>query len=420
MKSKAFTGNVRYKWEVLFLLWFAYFLNQADRQAFNVVLPLIRDELLLTDLQIGMISTAFNLVFAFCVPFAGYIGDRMNRKWIVVASITLWSVATILTGLTNGVLMLVIFRSVATGMGEALFGPSNYVLLSDYHLKTRAFAMSIHQTAYYIGIVVSGFLAGYIGQHYGWHNAFYVFGTVGVIHAVVLAFRLRDKEKVVVTTRIEIIPFLDSMKILFKVPTALCLTLGFSALIFGLTGYLTWMPTYLYEQFDMDLADAGFHSMFYTHLFAFIGIILAGRYSDRLAVRNPANRLLMQAIGLLVATPFIVLMGLSSLLPVVYVGFAGFGFARAFFDANTYSVLYDVIPEKYHSSASGVMQMTGFATGAFAPMILGLLKPVLGLSFGIASLAIVWFVAGILLLIAYKRYFKIDYERSKKKNDENK
>ncbi|MBC8603121.1 MFS transporter [Parabacteroides acidifaciens] len=400
-----------YKWEVLFLLWIAYFLNQADRQVFNVVLPLIREELMLSDFQIGAISTAFNLVFALCVPFAGYVGDKLSRKWIIIFSIALWSVATMFTGLANGVLMLIFFRSVATGMGEALFGPANYVLLSDYHVETRAFAMSIHQTAYYIGIVISGFLAGYIGQHYGWHNAFYIFGGFGVIHTVVLICRLKDKpmeQKERIVEARDTIPFLDSMKILFKVPTALCLTLGFSALIFGLTGYLTWMPTYLYEQFDMDLADAGFHSMFYTHLFAFIGIILAGRYSDRLAVKNPANRLLMQAIGLLVATPFIVLMGLSSLLPVVYVGFAGFGFARAFFDANTYSVLYDVIPEKYHSSASGVMQMTGFAVGAFAPMILGLLKPVLGLSFGIASLAIVWFVAGILLLIAYKRYFKIN------------
>ena len=416
--SKNILGH--YKWEVLALLWFAYFLNQADRQVFNVVLPLIRDELLLTDFQIGMISTAFNLVFALCVPFAGYIGDRLNRKWIVVASIALWSVATVLTGFANGVLMLVIFRSVATGMGEALFGPSNYVILSDYHVKTRAFAMSIHQTAYYVGIVVSGFLAGYIGQHYGWNNAFYVFGAIGVIHAVVLAFRLKDKKQESDNSMLpEKVPFIESMKILFKVPTALCLTLGFSALIFGLTGYLTWMPTYLYEHFDMELADAGFYSMFYTHLFAFIGILLAGRYSDKLAVKNPANRLLMQAGGLVVATPFIVMMGLSTILPIVYIGFAGFGFARAFFDANTYSVLYDVIPEKYHSSASGVMQMTGFAVGAFAPMVLGFLKPILGLSLGIAFLAVVWFVAGILLLFASKYYFKRDYERSKIEYDGN-
>ena len=53
----------------------------------------------------------------------------------------------------------------------------------------------------------------------------------------------------------------------------------------------------------------------------------------------------MQGIGLLAAVPFIVMMGHSSTLWIIYLGFAGFGFARAFFDANTYTVLYDVVPE---------------------------------------------------------------------------
>src|SRR5690606_30692346 len=95
----------------------------------------------------------------------------------------------------------------------------------------------------------------------------------------------------------------------------------------------------------------------------------------------------------------------------VYIGFAGFGFARAFFDANTYTVLYDVIPERYHSSASGVMIMIGFGVGSFAPLVLGAIKPILGLSWGISSLAVVWLFCGILLLVAYRFYFKKDYEK---------
>ena len=68
------------------------------------------------------------------------------------------------TGLCNGFVMLVLMRSVATGGGEAFFGPANYSLLAQYHDKTRAFAMSIHQTAYYIGIIISGYAAGYVGS----------------------------------------------------------------------------------------------------------------------------------------------------------------------------------------------------------------------------------------------------------------
>ncbi|WP_423128751.1 MFS transporter [Gaoshiqia sp. Z1-71] len=403
--------NKQYKWEVLALLWIAFFLNQADRQVFNVVLPLIKADLHLTDLQIGSIATAFNLVYALLVPLAGYIGDIFSKKWIVTISILFWSIATMFTGLSNGVLMLVLMRSIATGGGEAFFGPANYSLLAQYHKGTRAFAMSIHQTSYYIGIILSGYIAGYIGERYGWRNAFYVFGAVGVIHGIILIFRLKDKKGHPEETKAERVRLWEGFKILFSTPTALMLTIGFSGLIFVLTGYLTWMPTYLYERFNMSLSSAGFHSMFYTHLFAFIGVILAGKYSDRFAKKNPASRMMMQGIGLLIAVPFIVMMGHSGVLATIYIGFAGFGFARAFFDANTYTVLYDVIPEKYHSSASGVMIMTGFLVGSMSPIVLGYMKPIFGLSFGITMLAAIWAVCGLLLVFTSKYLYKRDYAR---------
>ncbi len=410
---KNFSASPRYKWEVLALLWVAFFINQADRQIFNVVLPLIREDLQLTDVQIGAIATVFNLVFAFLVPISGYAGDRFSRKWIVVFSILFWSVATMATGLANGVMMLILLRSVATGGGEALFGPANYALLASYHKETRAFAMSVHQTSYYVGIIASGILAGYAGERWGWKNAFYFFGAVGVVHGLILILRLKDPAPAQPAPDPgDKVDFWSSLKILFSVPTAVLLTLAFSGLIFVLVGYLTWSPTYLYEGFGMSLAEAGLHSMLYTHVFAFIGVLIAGRLSDRLARKNPAQRLLLQAFGLLGAIPFILLVGTAGELALIYVGFAGFGFARAFFDANTYSVLYDVIPPEYHSSASGIMMMTGFAVGSLSPVVLGFLKPVIGLSMGFSLLAIVWLVCGMLLLIAYKSFFKKDYKRN--------
>lgn len=403
--------QIAYKWEVLGLLWIAFFLNQADRQVFNVVLPLIQADLHLNDMQVGSIATVFNLVYAILVPFSGYVGDLFSRKWIVVTSILFWSVATMFTGLSNGVLMLILMRSIATGGGESFFGPANYTLLASYHKKTRAFAMSIHQTSYYLGIILSGYLAGYIGERWGWRNAFYVFGAFGVIHGLVMIFRLKDKSDEKNESGEEKARFSEAMKILFRTPTALILTIAFSGLIFVLVGYLTWTPTYLYEKFNMSLSQAGFHSMFYTHMFAFMGIIIIGRYSDKLAMKNPATRLLMQGIGLLCAVPFILLMGNSDVLFTLYIGLAGFGFARAFFDANTYAVLYDVIPVKYQSSASGVMLMVGFSVGSISPLVLGYLKPILGLSFGISMLAIVWVLCGILLILAYKYCFTRDYNK---------
>ena len=117
------------KWEVLLLLWMAYLLNKGDRQVFNTVLPSIREALGLTDTSVGLIATLFNLFYAFMVPLGGWAGDRFSRKWVVTISILFWSAATMFTGVANSVFMLVLMRSVATGGGEAFFGPANYSLL---------------------------------------------------------------------------------------------------------------------------------------------------------------------------------------------------------------------------------------------------------------------------------------------------
>ena len=74
------TDSKIYKWEVVILLWVAYFLNQGDRQVFNTVLPHIQAFLNVSDGTMGMLSTGFNLFFAMTVPFAGDFADRVPRR----------------------------------------------------------------------------------------------------------------------------------------------------------------------------------------------------------------------------------------------------------------------------------------------------------------------------------------------------
>lgn len=403
-----------YKWEVLLLLWMAYLFNQADRQVFNTVLPAIRDALSLTDAGVGLIATLFNLFYALMVPIGGWAGDRFSRKWVCVLSILFWSVATMFTGLATGVVWLVILRSVATGGGEAFFGPANYSLLGEYHTDTRARAMSIHQTAYYIGVILAGYLAGLIADKFGWQYSFIIFGVAGIVWAIVMAVRLKDMPKTVKekTEEAEKPGFFEGFKTVFTTPTALMLTIGFSGLIFVLTGYLTWMPTYLHENFGQNLATAGFNSMFYTHLAAFIGVLLAGSLSDKLGNKRHKMRMVLQALGLIAGSLFLVLMGGSHTLWLLYLALAGFGFCRAFFDANTYTVLYDVTPPRLHASCSSVMIMTGFGVGALAPVVLGAIKQTFGLDFAFICLSGIWLLCGIAMLVVANRKYQKDYDNN--------
>ena len=402
-----------YKWEVLILLWMGYLLNQADRQVFNTVLPSVRDALSLTDTSVGLIATLFNLAFAIFVPIGGWMGDRFSRKWVVTISVLIFSVATMFTGMAGTFLMLVALRSIATGGGEALYGPSNYSILAQYHIDTRARAMSIHQTAYYIGVILAGWLAGLIADKLGWQYSFLLFGGFGLIWGVLMIFRLNNRPPVEALDQsqqaVEKPGFFEGFKAVFTTPTALALTIGFSGLIFVITGFMTWVPAYLQEEFGQSQAEAGFNSMFWTYVAAFVGVLLAGTLSDKFAVKDNKYRMWLQGIGLILGGVFLFFMGGDKSLMIVYACFAGWGFFRAFFDANTYSVLYDVTPPRLHASCASVMGMTGFAVGAFAPVILGAIKQNLGtLSSTFPILAIVWFVCGAMMIIAANIFYKKD------------
>ena len=421
--TKVATNSKWYKWEVLMLLWMAYLLNQGDRQVFNTVLPAIRDALSLTDESVGLIATIFNLFYALCVPFGGWVGDRFSKKWVVTVAILFWSVATMFTGLANGIFLLVLMRSVATGGGEAFFGPANYSLIGQYHTDTRARAMSIHQTAYYVGVILAGWLAGLIADVFdklhpgcGWKYSFIIFGLAGVLWGILMIIRLKDKpDEPKVDKKKLANPFKtiwQGFKAVFSTPTSLVLTLGFSGLIFVITGYMTWVPTYLQEEFGQSQADAGLNSMLWTYVAAFIGVLLAGSLSDRLALRSPRSRMVLQGVGLIGGAAFLFLMGGNPTVILLYSAFAGWGFFRAFFDANTYAVLYDVTPSEFHASCSSAMITTGFAVGALAPVVLGVLKTRMGsLGATFPILGWIWVVCGALMVIAAFAFYQKDYNK---------
>ena len=427
-KTKADTAPAKerswVKWEVLLLLWMAYLLNQGDRQVFNTVLPAIREALNLTDTSVGLIATIFNLFYACCVPFGGWAGDRFSRKWVVTVAIIFWSVATMFTGLANGVFLLILMRSVATGGGEAFFGPANYSLLGQYHTDTRARAMSIHQTAYYVGVILAGWLAGLIADRFdainpgnGWKYSFIIFGAAGIIWGILMIFRLKDKEVTDSAERRKAVQnpltaIWQGFRTVFTTPTALMLTIGFSGLIFVITGYMTWMPAYLQEELGQSQAAAGFNSMFWTYLAAFAGVLIAGVLSDRFASKNRKARMLLQAAGLVLGAVPLFVIGESKTVWILYLCFAGWGFFRAFFDANTYAVLYDVTPPHLHASCSSAMITTGFAVGAFAPVVLGAMKDSMGsLQATFPVLGVIWVTCGLLMAVVSFTSYQKDYDK---------
>jgi MFS family permease len=411
MSSSGVRLLLPYKWELIVLFWLAYFFNQADRQVYNVVLPALSKDLHLSSEQAGLVGSIFMWTYAALVPVAGYAGDVLRRKWIVVGSLAIWSGATLLSGMSRGLLGLTVFRGLSTGGGEAFYYPAANSLIGQYHEKTRALAMSIHQTSAYAGIVVSGFLAGWIAERYDWRMAFYVFGAVGLGLATLLLVRVRDVGLPVSQpdATAERPPLGEVIRAVGSKPTVWALCLAFGGFNFAGWGYFTWMPTFLHEKYKLPLDHAGFSAMFYSNLAALIGVLVAARLSDAWAPRRRTLRMEFEFAGLFLGAPFIALMGLTNNLYLCYLGLAGFGLCRGIYDSNLFAALFDVIEPRYRASATGTMLAASFALSGFAPLVLGWAKSTIGLAAAFAGLSLVYLASGALLLLATKCTFPRDY-----------
>lgn len=404
-----------YKWELLALLCLAFFFHQGDRAIFGVVLSDIRSDLGLTDPQLGMVGTVLFITLAALMPFTGYLGDVLSRKWIITCSLVFWSAATLFTGFAGGIVGLVLLRSVATAGGESFYAPAAYSLIGTFHRETRALAMSIHQAALYVGVIASGFLGGWIAERWGWRSAFYVFGACGIVLGTVFVFRLRDAPRVPdngAAAGPRWINPVQSLGRLFRVRTAVLLTIGFAAIVTVNNAYVVWAPVFLKEKFAFSLTRAGGCSMMFHHLPALVAVIVGGHFSDRWARRWPEARLRMQVVAMALGVPAIIAMGLAPGAAGTLAAMAAFGFCRGAYECSMHTSLFDVIEPRFRASAMAVATMVAFLAGSASPWLLGVCAQswgqVRGLSLGFAGLSGAYACGALAILAALLWTFRGD------------
>lgn len=403
----------RYKWELLALLFCAFFFHQGDRAIFGVVLSAIKADLKLADSELGLVGTVLFAMLALMMPVAGYLGDIWNRKKIIIGSLLFWSAATMSTGLAGGLVTLIAFRSVATAGGESFYAPAAYPLLAAHHTRTRALALSIHQASLYIGVMVTGFLGGYIAERWGWRSTFFMYGGGGIVLGFILMFRLLDAPApAAVSSAGARDSVWQALGVLFRSPTALLLTAGFTAIVFVNNAYVVWAPVFLQERFQLSLTKAGGFAMFYHHLAALVGIIIGGWLSDRLAAARPVFRPQMMGAAMLLGAPVIFFVGRADSLIVACATMAGFGLFRGLYEANTHAALFQVIAPRHRASAVGIMTMLAFLIGSLSPWLLGRLREASpagqGLGYGFSCLSGAYLLGGLAVVAAVLFTFQRD------------
>jgi MFS family permease len=381
---------------VVAMLWWIAFFNYADRQAIFSVFPLLKGEFKLDEVQLGLLGSAFAWVYGLCSPMAGFVVDRVRRKTAILGGLQGWSMICMATALSRTFPQLVFFRG-AEGLGESLYFPASVSLVSDYHgPETRSRALGFHQTSVYIGTIGGGFFAGLIGQRYGWRWSFVVFGGLGCVLGVVLRRFLREPARLPIAR----IPSRDrkgAVRTIFTQPAA-CLLMGaFLCANFVALVLLSWMPTFLKQEFHLNLAASGLAATIFVQLASMTSSPLGGWWADVLRRKSPGGRMKVQAIGLICGAPFVVLCGWTRSIPVLIVALAAWGFFKGLYDANIFASLFDVVPPESRGTAAGFMNMIGWLGGGSAPLVVGFVARSYSLGLAISMAAAVYVVGAVLL-----------------------
>ena len=412
---------MKYKWLLIAMLSCAFFFHQADRALFGLLTIPIQKDIGLTDVQIGWINTTLSWTLAAMTVVAGFVGDRCSRKWLITLSLIAWSLMTVCMGFIGGFWGALFFRSIATGVGESFYAPSAYALIAVHHKKTRSLALSIHQAALYVGLMVSGlavaWLLGFLGS---WRSVFIAFGVAGCLLGIMFIWMLKDGvigegKRVKSEERREKREgergngLGESLRAYFCNPSALCATAGFVAIVFVNNAYLFWAPKFAVEKFAIDVGEAGKGVMLWHHLFAFGAILIGGIVTDRFVSKMPRFRLGFQIIALLCGAPMLLWIGFSGSFVTLLVAASAYGVFRGFFEVNTHASLFDVVPPQFRSTAVGLLNMIAFFFGGLSGVAMGALSQkfgVRGFEIGFGIMAVFYAVAALLMMFSFFFTFK--------------
>jgi MFS transporter, Spinster family, sphingosine-1-phosphate transporter len=390
-----------YAWVLVAILWFIWLLNYLDRQIIYSVFPLLRSDLKLSDFQLGLVSTSFLWVYALVSPVTGYLGDRFSRKKVIIASLSIWSIMTLATGMARSFHELVLALGLM-GVSEAAYLPAGLALIADYHSeRTRSLATGLHMSGAYFGMVLGGVVGGWIGQRYGWQPAFTFLGFVGIAYAFVAVIGLRGGAAQSAPESDRVPGQKPQLAASFREVLSLrgYPTLTFVFVVTSMANWLmyAWMPIYLYERFHMSLLGAGFSATFYLQAGSLGGMLVGGMLSDRWRAHTERGRLFTQGAGLALAAPFLCLAGMSTSARLLLAAMVIFGLGRGAYDCNIMPALCEIAPPELRATGYGLFNCAGTIAGGVVAAMAGALKSSVGLGGMMVATGLIFIVAAILL-----------------------
>jgi MFS family permease len=291
----------------LAILLAVYACNFMDRQILAILKPAIKQELGLSDTELGLLSgLAFTLFFATLGIPLGLWADRGRRTSLVAVALFLFSGMTALSGLARGFGSLLLAR-IGVGVGEAGTSPASHAIIADlYPPDERSGAMAVFALGPHLGLLLGLLLGGLVSHRYGWRAAFLAAGLPGLVLAGVTYLTVAEPARadgarprpgaagrtLVATART-----------MWADPALRHLVLGAALASAIALGLLNWLPTFLARSHALPAGPSGMALGLIVGLGGGLGTWAGGRLADRLRRRDRRWPLWVPAVALAGSAP---------------------------------------------------------------------------------------------------------------------
>lgn len=365
----------------LFILTLVSVFNYLDRSLLGLALPAIKAELGSSDTVLGLVSgLAFILFYSLLgVPIA-WLADRANRRNIIAAGLTFWSLMTACTGAIVNIWQLAVVR-LLMGAGEACaMAPSNSILADRFPPERRPLALAIFGTAAPLSYILFFPIAGWVAQHHGWRAMFVAMGLPGCLLALLMMLTMREPERTSPPPK-----RLPIARSLFADLSALFANRCFAWIFAGVTlmganiwAAGAWTPTFFVRVHGLEISEVANIIGPTRGIIGLIGILLGGLLIDRLPKRRVFWRIGIPAIACLLAGPAeaLFLLGNSQLAWVG--GFALTSFFTLIHQAPIFAAVVNVVGERRRALGISVILLGASLIGnVVGPSAVGLLNDLL-------------------------------------------
>lgn len=392
MRSLDTDSSVAYRRYALAAMTAVYTLNLVDRGLMGLLLQPIKEDLQLSDTQLGFVTgIAFALFYAVMgVPLARW-ADRGNRVTLTALAIGLWGV-TVMTCLFVTNFVQLVFARIAAAVGEAGCKPPTYSLVGDYFPQAaeRTRAMAVYWTGGPLSNLISFIAGGWLAEIYGWRVAFFVMGVPGLILALIFKFTIAEPratvQKAAAPQRT-----LPPIKIVLTTFWRLrsCRNICIAMILVNMIslGMWPWFAAFMMRSHDMETGTLGLWLGSIFTVGGIIGVSAGGYFASRWFTGNERGQMRMCALAvgsvvpcfaafLLLADKYHALIALGPL-AILFSVFLG----------PTYAILQRLVPDDMRATTMAIMMLLANLIGmGLGPQVVGILSDLLAPSLGNDSL----------------------------------